>query len=166
MFYFLTVICTISILDRYDIAKFEWRQLQKLLTFKSGGFAIIIYSFTLIITLVTTKMDDKLSLYQHNSTLFNNMDDAVCTYIFWIQIFPRQIDTTIFEKTHCDSYFFTGSETWDDHMEDFESLSIHCGNFWMVDCIVKAKYWFTVQKFGKTFKLQYSSFRCIQICLK
>ena len=80
MFYFLTVICTISILDRYDIAKFEWRQLQKLLTFKSGGFAILIYSFTLIITLVTTKMDDKLSLYQHNSTLFNNMDDAVCIY--------------------------------------------------------------------------------------
>jgi len=76
VFYFLTVICTISILDRYDIAKFEWRQLQKLLTFKSGGFAILIYSFTLIITLVTTKMDDKLSLYQHNSTLFNNMDDA------------------------------------------------------------------------------------------
>ena len=96
MFYFLTVICTISILDRYDIAKFEWRQLQKLLTFKSGGFAIIIYSFTLIITLVTTKMDDKLSLYQHNSTLFNNMDDAVCTYILNSEFFfPRQNDTML-----------------------------------------------------------------------
>ena len=48
-----------------------------LLTFKSGGFAIIIYAFTLIITLVTTKMDDKLSLYQHNSTLFDRIDDSV-----------------------------------------------------------------------------------------
>ena len=77
VFYFLTVICTISILDRYDIARFEWRQLQKLLTFKSGGFAIIIYAFTLIITLVTTKMDDKLSLYRHNETLFESIDEAV-----------------------------------------------------------------------------------------
>ena len=77
MFYLLTVVCTISILDRYDIARFEWRQLQMLLTFKSGGFAIIIYAFTLIITLVTTKMDDKLSLYQHNSTLFDKIDDSV-----------------------------------------------------------------------------------------
>ena len=93
MFYFLTVICTISILDRYDIAKFEWRQLQKLLTFKSGGFAILIYSFTLIITLVTTKMDDKLSLYQHNSTLFNNMDDAVC--IHTLIMFVIHTNTTV-----------------------------------------------------------------------
>lgn len=75
IFYFLTVICTISILDRYDIAKFEWRQLQKLLTFKSGGFAIVVYAFSLIITLVTTRMDDKLSLYHHNSTIFSEIDD-------------------------------------------------------------------------------------------
>ena len=75
IFYLLTVICTISILDRYDIAKFEWQQLQKLLTFKSGGFAIIIYALSLIVTLVTTRLDDKLSLYQHNSTLFDNIGD-------------------------------------------------------------------------------------------
>lgn len=77
IFYLLTVICTISILDRYDIAKFDWRQVQKLFTIKSGGIAILIYAFTLIITLVTTKMDDKLSLYQHNSTLFDVIDDEV-----------------------------------------------------------------------------------------
>ena len=77
IFYLLTVICTISILDRYDIAKFEFRQLQKLLTFKSGGFAIIIYCFSLVITLVTTRMDDKLSLYQYNSTIFDNIEDEI-----------------------------------------------------------------------------------------
>ena len=77
IFYLLTVICTISILDRYDIAKFEWRQMQKLLTFKSGGFAIVIYAFSLIVTLVTTRIDDKLSLYQHNSTVFEDMEDEV-----------------------------------------------------------------------------------------
>lgn len=70
IFYLLTVLCTISILDRYDIAKLEWGQVQKLLTCKSGGFAIIIYAFTLIVTLVTTRMDDKLSLYHHNTTMF------------------------------------------------------------------------------------------------
>jgi len=75
IFYFLTVICTISIMDRYDIAKFEWRQLQKLLTFKSGGLAIVIYAFSLIITLITTRMDDYLSLYEHNATLFNFEDE-------------------------------------------------------------------------------------------
>ena len=77
IFYLLTVICTISILDRYDIAKFEWRQAQKLLTFKSGGIAIIIYAFTLVVTLVTTRMDDKLSLYHHNSTMFDALNDKV-----------------------------------------------------------------------------------------
>lgn len=77
IFYLLTVICTISILDRYDIAKFEWRQVQKLLTCKSGGFAIVIYAFTLIITLVTTRMDDKLSLYHHNTTMFDALKDEV-----------------------------------------------------------------------------------------
>jgi hypothetical protein len=82
IFYFLTVICTVSILDRYDIAQFNWRQLQKLLTFRSGGFAIIIYTFTLVITLVTTKMDDKLSLYQHNSTIFDLTDPQVFHFIF------------------------------------------------------------------------------------
>ena len=76
IFYFLTVICTISIMDRYDIAKFEWRQLQKLLTFKSGGLAIVIYAFSLIITLITTRMDDYLSLYEHNATLFNFEDEV------------------------------------------------------------------------------------------
>ena len=101
VFYFLTVICTISILDRlvpfrhivshqiqpdlifelrYDIAQFDWRQVQMLLTFKSGGFAILIYVFTLIVTLVTTHIDDKLSLYQYNSTLFELTDPTVMNF--------------------------------------------------------------------------------------
>ena len=50
--------------------------MQKLLTFKSGGLAIVVYAFSLIITLITTRMDDYLSLYVHNATLFN-FDDKV-----------------------------------------------------------------------------------------
>ena len=50
--------------------------MQKLLTFKSGGLAIVIYAFSLIITLITTRMDDYLSLYEHNATLFNFEDEV------------------------------------------------------------------------------------------
>jgi len=75
VFYLLTVICTVSVCDRYDIAQFDLSQLQKLVTFQSGGLVILVYSCTLILTLVTTRMDDKLSLHQHNATLFEDMEE-------------------------------------------------------------------------------------------
>ena len=75
LFYLLTVICTISILDRYDLATLDWRQIQLLLTLRSGGLAIIVYAASLIITLATTGLDDKISLFAVNSTLFEAMDE-------------------------------------------------------------------------------------------
>ena len=63
VFYLLTTICTISIMDRYDVAQFDFRQLQMMLTFRSGGIAVVIYIATLLITLVSTRYDDKLSLH-------------------------------------------------------------------------------------------------------
>ena len=77
VFYLLTTICTISIMDRYDIAQFDFRQLQMMLTFRSGGIAVAIYIITLIITLVSTRYDDKLSLHRVNETIYEDLDQEV-----------------------------------------------------------------------------------------
>jgi hypothetical protein len=67
-------------LHRYDIAEFSLTHLQKLVTLQSGGVAILIYWATLLLTLVATKVEDKLSLYQYNSTLFNSMEEEDLSY--------------------------------------------------------------------------------------
>jgi len=82
IFFLLTIICTVSVLDRYDLAQFDFRQLQMMLSFRSSGIAIVIYFLVLIITLVTTRLDDKISLYQHNATIFN-------------QLSPQELDSEI-----------------------------------------------------------------------
>ena len=68
--------CAICI-SRYDLAQFDFRQLQMMLSFRSSGIAIVIYFLVLIITLVTTRLDDKISLYQHNATIFNQLSPQV-----------------------------------------------------------------------------------------
>ena len=73
-FYLLTIICTVSVCDRYDLAEFSLYHLRKLITLQSGGVSILIYWATLLLTLVTTRLDDKLSLFQHNSSLFEDME--------------------------------------------------------------------------------------------
>ena len=66
--------------DRYDIAQFSLTHLQKLVTLQSGGVAILIYWATLLLTLITTRVDDKLSLYQYNTSLFDNMEEEDLSY--------------------------------------------------------------------------------------
>ena len=67
-------------LHRYDIAEFSLTHLQKLVTLQSGGVAILIYWATLLLTLVATKVEDKLSLYQYNSTIFDSMEKEDLSY--------------------------------------------------------------------------------------
>ena len=62
---------------RYDLAQFEWIQIQRMLTFRSGGIAIFVYLMSLMLTLVTTRLDDKISLYHINATLFEQSDPKV-----------------------------------------------------------------------------------------
>ena len=80
IFYLLTVICTVSVCDRYDVAEFSLTGLQKMLTLRSGGISVLIYWATLLLTLVTTRVDDKLSLFQHNATLFTDMEEEERSY--------------------------------------------------------------------------------------
>ncbi len=48
-----------------------------MVTLRSGAMAILVYAATLIITLATTKLDDKISLYRMNATLFQAMEPLV-----------------------------------------------------------------------------------------
>ena len=80
IFYLLTVICTVSVCDRYDVAEFSLTGLQRMLTLRSGGISVLIYWATLLLTLVTTRVDDKLSLFQHNATLFTDMEEEERSY--------------------------------------------------------------------------------------
>merc|ERR1739848_158736 len=53
VFYLLTVLCTVSVCDRYDIGQFSLSSLQKLVTLQSGGLSILVYWSALLLTLVT-----------------------------------------------------------------------------------------------------------------
>jgi hypothetical protein len=48
-----------------------------MLMFRSGGIAIFVYLLSLLLTLVTTRLDDKISLYHINATLFEQTDPMV-----------------------------------------------------------------------------------------
>ena len=99
--------CAICIF-RYDLAQFDFRQLQMMLSFRSSGIAIVIYFLVLIITLVTTRLDDKISLYQHNATIFNQLSPQVlfhfksvtkCHWLYYdfnlSSIFEQELDSEI-----------------------------------------------------------------------
>ena len=65
-----------------------------MLSFRSSGIAIVIYFLVLIITLVTTRIDDKISLYQHNSTIFSQLNQQVKKMInkvvlLWLYELPQ-----------------------------------------------------------------------------
>ena len=50
---------------------------QQMVTLKSGAIALLVYLASLILTLSTTELDDKLSLHKHNETVFELMEDQV-----------------------------------------------------------------------------------------
>jgi len=48
-----------------------------MVTLQSGGAAVLIYLVSLVLTLVATRLDDKISLYQYNATIFEQADQEV-----------------------------------------------------------------------------------------
>ena len=75
VFYLLTMICTVSVMDRYDVAQISAKQFWKLVSFQSGAIAVFIYWAALLLTLATNSLDDKLSLHRKNTTIFQNMPE-------------------------------------------------------------------------------------------
>ncbi|XP_072034426.1 uncharacterized protein [Amphiura filiformis] len=63
MYYFLLAICTVSVFDRFDIARPDRQFFRGLLTFQSGAVSILIYLISLIFSVSIAAIDDKISLY-------------------------------------------------------------------------------------------------------
>ena len=61
----------------YDFASFEWsHQVAQMVTLKSGAGAILVYWSGLLLTLSATNLDDKISLYRTNASIFEAMEPA------------------------------------------------------------------------------------------
>ena len=57
------------------MASFEWsHQISQVVTLKSGAGAILVYWSGLLLTLSTTNLDDKISLYRTNASIFEAME--------------------------------------------------------------------------------------------
>ena len=55
-FYLLTVVCVVSVCDRYDVCEASLGQARRCVTLQSGCVAVLVYWATLVLTLVTTKV--------------------------------------------------------------------------------------------------------------
>ncbi|KAI4462541.1 transmembrane protein [Holotrichia oblita] len=75
IFYALCVICLISVFDRYDIASIKSIDLQELVKHRKGCAVIFLYVATMIVHLVTAKVDDKMSLVLYNNITQLDMTD-------------------------------------------------------------------------------------------
>lgn len=88
-FYFLTVICLVSVFDKYDIAQLDTTQIVDLVKHKKRSIVILIYFICIIVHLVTTPMDDQISLFSYNTTGINITADDVSYWnalSFWRSI--------------------------------------------------------------------------------
>lgn len=75
LFYFFFVICIVSAFDRYDIGNPQCSKCA--LACRSGLIIVIIYPISLLLSLGIANIDDKMSLYNYNASLWiteNEMD--------------------------------------------------------------------------------------------
>ncbi|XP_006820551.1 transmembrane protein 237B-like [Saccoglossus kowalevskii] len=63
MYYFLLAVCAVSAFDRYDLARPNRKFFKGLITFQSGAISILVYLITLIFSVSTAALDDRIGLY-------------------------------------------------------------------------------------------------------
>ncbi|XP_071942574.1 transmembrane protein 237-like [Antedon mediterranea] len=63
IYYLLLALCTVSIFDRFDVARPDKKLFRALLTFKSGAIAILLYFLALIFNVALAAVDDRISLF-------------------------------------------------------------------------------------------------------
>lgn len=63
VYYFLFALCTVSVFDRFDIARPDRQFFRGLLTFQSGAISILIYLIALIFSVSIAAIDDRISLF-------------------------------------------------------------------------------------------------------
>lgn len=85
LFFSLSVISTVFAFDRYDFFHLQWNTVKKLLVCQNGLIIIIIYPVTLILSLSMVHIDNKISLYETNSSLWVSMshEEKVNEVIYW-----------------------------------------------------------------------------------
>ncbi|XP_008192520.1 transmembrane protein 237 [Tribolium castaneum] len=70
-FYFLCVICLMSVFEKIDFAHFEGAQFRNLFKFKKSSLVILIYFTCLVVHLSAARIDYKLGLVSYNDTISN-----------------------------------------------------------------------------------------------
>ncbi|XP_033104800.1 transmembrane protein 237-like isoform X2 [Anneissia japonica] len=63
IYYLLLALCTVSVFDRFDIARPDKKLFRALLTFKSGAIAILLYFLALVFNVGLAAVDDRISLF-------------------------------------------------------------------------------------------------------
>ncbi|XP_041477141.1 transmembrane protein 237-like isoform X1 [Lytechinus variegatus] len=63
VYYFLLALCTVSVFDRFDIARPDRQFFRGLLTFQSGAISILVYLISLIFSTSIAAIDDRISLF-------------------------------------------------------------------------------------------------------
>lgn len=74
LYYMLFAICTVSVFDRYDMANPRSGFFHGLLTRPSRILSISAYLFALVFSISVANIDDRISLYKENQTLWANSE--------------------------------------------------------------------------------------------
>ncbi|XP_067141383.1 transmembrane protein 237-like [Centruroides vittatus] len=85
LFFSLLVISTIFAFDRYDLFHLRWNTIKKSFVCQNGLVIVIIYPVTLILSLSIIDVDNKISLYEKNSSLWMSMShqEMVDEVVYW-----------------------------------------------------------------------------------
>ncbi|KAJ3658155.1 hypothetical protein Zmor_009913 [Zophobas morio] len=78
-FYFLCVICLISVFEKIDIAHFERSQFRSLFHFRKSSIVIVVYFTCLVVHLSAARIDYKLGLVSYNNETISNITRSELT---------------------------------------------------------------------------------------
>ncbi|CAL1548357.1 unnamed protein product [Lymnaea stagnalis] len=71
-YYFLLIVCTVSVCDRFDIGNPTRRFVLRALTLQNGAVAIVFSLVALILNIVAIRYDDKMYLYKEFKDLYTD----------------------------------------------------------------------------------------------
>ncbi|KAL4225694.1 hypothetical protein ACF0H5_016383 [Mactra antiquata] len=86
VFYLLIALCTLSCLDRFDIAHSRRGFVLKALTLQNGTVSVLIYFAALVVSLSNGAIEDKINLYDIKPSLWNNTATASDDLDLWLNL--------------------------------------------------------------------------------
>ncbi|ESN99035.1 hypothetical protein HELRODRAFT_162513 [Helobdella robusta] len=85
-YYMLFAVCIVYALDRYDITHPSPHFWNKVATFQSGAFCIIIYIIGLIFSLAISNIEYRMTFHQSNSSIIDPNDSRTTNMLYIWQI--------------------------------------------------------------------------------